>query len=219
MQRRPISSVVTALSATSRRTRLAGVVVLIALVIAIGLAQSSPSRDPAADRPPAESTVAKTRAAAPAPLRRLYEDGGKLLRLDGNAFVAKMKRLEGYPVLINKWASWCRPCRREFTLLRRAAAKHGDRMAFLGLNSGDRAPDARTFLAAHPTIYPHVRDPDEQIAGAFRAGGVYPQTLIVDENGDVQRLKPGEFTTEREVEAFIEPYLRPSESDASGRGR
>lgn len=217
MPSRPASSIVATLAATSRRTRLVAVVVLIAIVVAVGLAQSSPSRDPAAGRPPTTGAVAKTRSSAPAPLRRLYADGGVLLRLNGDAFVEQMKRLEGYPVLINKWASWCRPCRREFTLLRRAAAKHGDRIAFLGLNAGDRPSDARKFLAANPTIYPHVRDPDEQIAGAFQAGGVFPQTLIVDKNGDVQRLKPGEFTTEREVEAFLAPYLRPSETNARGR--
>lgn len=208
MPRRKPRPVLARLRSTSIRLRLTVAVLVVAVVFAVGVVQSSTPRDPAADRPPAATADARTRAAAPAPLRELYADGGVLLRLDGDAFVAKMKRLRGYPVLINKWASWCSPCRREFTLLRRAASRHGTRMAFLGLNAGDRPADARRFLEGHPTIYPHVRDPDEQIAGAFRAGGVFPQTWIVDRDGDVQRLKAGEFTSERELERFLEPYLR-----------
>lgn len=208
------------LTGVLRRTngRLRAVVVgaLIVIALVVGLAQA-PSDPGPSGPPPTATALARTRSAAPPAIGRLYARGDALLRLDGDAFVATMGRLRGHPVLINKWASWCLPCRREFALLRRAAAKHGSTIAFLGLNAGDKPKDARAFLDGHPTIYPHVRDPDEQIAGAFQAGGVFPQTLIVDKDGDVTRLKAGEFTTEKDVEAFIAPYLRPSATSAKVR--
>ncbi len=120
-----------------------------------------------------------------------------------------MKAVEGHVVLINKWASWCAPCRREFTLLRRAAARYGERVAFLGLNAADEVANARRFLRGNPTIYPHVHDPDQQIAGAFQASGVFPQTIRVDPDGDVTAIKAGEFTTDRQVDQFLRPHLTP----------
>ena len=50
----------------------------------------------------------------------------------------------------------------------------------MGLNAADEPENARRFLQCNTTIYPHVQDPDEQIAGAFQAGGVFPQTILVD---------------------------------------
>lgn len=204
---RMVRRVLTALRATSTRTRLLAAALLVAVVVVVGLAQSEPASKTPRGTPPSAVAVQSAAARAPAPLRRLYRQHGQLLHLNGDAFVAKMKALEGHVVLINKWASWCAPCRREFTLLRRAAARYGDRVAFLGLNAADKAQNARRFLKTNPTIYPHVQDPDEQIAGAFQAGGVFPQTILVDATGDVTAIKAGEFATDRQVDQFLRPHL------------
>lgn len=135
---RMVRRVLTALRATSTRTRLLAAALLVAVVVVVGLAQSEPAANTPRGTPPSAVAGQSAAARAPAPLRRLYRQHGQLLHLNGDAFVAKMKALEGHVVLINKWASWCAPCRREFTLLRRAAARYGDRVAFLGLNAATR---------------------------------------------------------------------------------
>ena len=61
--------------------------------------------------------------------------------LDGGAddFDARLAELEaaGIPVVINKWASWCGPCRDEFPDFQTQAIEHGDDVAFIGLLSND----------------------------------------------------------------------------------
>lgn len=201
-----MSDLATRMRETSTRTRLLAGAAVIAVALAVGLMQSSAPQESTAP-PPSKTQTQQARAAAPPAIRRLYAQGDRLLHLNGDAFVAKMKRLEGRPVLINKWASWCAPCRREFVLLRRASARFGTRIAFLGLNASDQERDAEKFLRTHPTIYPHVRDPDEQIAGAFQAGGVFPQTILIDKTGDVVRIRSGEFATDQQIDTFLKAYL------------
>ncbi|EHN11919.1 thiol:disulfide interchange protein [Patulibacter medicamentivorans] len=182
-------------------------VVAIVVVTAIGLAQGG--GDGAVRRPDRVPSVADARQqvrGAPAALRRLYADGDALLRVNGDEFVALVRRLRGHPVVINKWASWCGPCRTEFPILRRAAADHGSRVAFVGLNSGDEPADARRFLRREPTLYPHVRDPDEQIASALEANVTYPSTIFLDAKGDIVQVKQGVYTSLADFERDLRRY-------------
>ncbi len=56
--------------------------------------------------------------------------------------------LKGYPVVVNKWASWCPPCRAEFPYFQSQAIKRGKEVAFLGVDGNDNDADAKEFLAA-----------------------------------------------------------------------
>ncbi|MCA1679301.1 MAG: TlpA family protein disulfide reductase [Actinobacteria bacterium] len=191
------------------RGRLLGATVVVALAVAvvIGIRQAPQPERPG--RAPSTRETADARDRAPAPLRALYAKGDELRHLQGDEFVATVRRLRGYPVLINKWASWCKPCRQEFPMLRRTSAKYGDRVAFLGINAGDANKPARAFLRKNPTLYPHVIDPAEQISSALGAKAVFPSTVFLDRDGDIVTVRSGPFPTEAQLERAIRRYALP----------
>jgi cytochrome c biogenesis protein CcmG, thiol:disulfide interchange protein DsbE len=175
-------------------------------VIVIGLSQAGDS----GSEPPAPAAFdlndARAQlAGAPAPLASLHERASELL--DGADFEQRMNALEGQAVVINKWASWCRPCRAEFPIFQQVATRRGKEIAFLGLNAADDRPAAEKFLADRPLPYPSYEDPNEDIAQELRAAKYFPMTIFVDRKGKTEFVKAGEYTSEAELEADIERYL------------
>lgn len=93
--------------------------------------------------------------------------------------------LEGTPVVINFWASWCGPCIEEIPLFEAAWRDYRDRgLIVLGVNVQDRAEDARAFLEELGMTFPVVRDADQELARALELYGL-PQTFFVRRDGTV----------------------------------
>jgi thiol-disulfide isomerase/thioredoxin len=188
--------------------RLLGALAALALVavVIVGLGQAGGGDEPQA-APPPPFDLAEAREAlrgAPGPLARLHADANELL--DGAAFEARMEELEGRPVVINKWASWCGPCRAEFPIFQRVATERGKQIAFLGLNAGDERPAAEKFLAERPLPYPSYEDPEEEIARELKVAKYFPITLFVDERGKTFS-HAGEYKSTADLEADIDRYL------------
>ena len=108
-------------------------------------------------RPPTRRSF----AGAPPPLAALHDQASELLDGGADAFKARLAKLRGYPVVVNKWASWCGPCRAEFPYFQRQVARSTAReVAFLGVDSNDNDGDAREFLSEYPVTYPsYLRTP------------------------------------------------------------
>ncbi len=111
-------------------------------------------------------------------------------------------------MVVNKWASWCGPCRHEFPIFQRVSAERGRSIAFLGVNSGDAPKPARRFLDEYPVPYPAYVDPDEAIARDVGAPANYPITVFLDERGRSAFTKQGGYPTVADLEADIDKYLR-----------
>ena len=110
--------------------------------------------------------------------------------------------------MINKWASWCGPCRAEFPIFQRVATERGKTVAFLGINGADKRPAAERFLAERPIPYPSYEDPvPEKIAQTLKAAKYFPMTVFVDARGRTAFVKAGEYRTRAELEADIDRYL------------
>jgi cytochrome c biogenesis protein CcmG, thiol:disulfide interchange protein DsbE len=184
---------------------LAAVAGLVALV-AVGLSQAGGGDDPQA-RPFDLAEAQRELRGAPPELAALHAQSGELLGGGLRAFRQRLRELRGRPVVVNKWASWCRPCRAEFTHFQHEATRLGRRVAFLGINSSDQAPAARGFLERQPVPYPSYKDPDEDIASAFRAARYYPMTIFIDERGDVVYVHPGEYRTQSDLADDVQRYL------------
>ena len=68
-------------------------------------------------------------------------------------------RGEGVPAVVNLWASWCAPCRKEGPLLTSAAFDYGDRVQFIGIDICDAPGLARPFIRDMGWPYPSVFAP------------------------------------------------------------
>ncbi len=100
-------------------------------------------------------------AGAPAPLARLYAMGDAIIPGGADTFESELAKLHGHPVVVNKWASWCGPCRFEFPFFQQQAAKQGKRVAFLGVDSDDDTDAAKTFLKELPLAVPERLRPGQ----------------------------------------------------------
>jgi cytochrome c biogenesis protein CcmG, thiol:disulfide interchange protein DsbE len=109
-------------------------------------------------------------------------------------------------VVVNKWASWCGPCREEFPFFQAQAIERGDEVAFLGLLSDDGPETGATFLQQLPLPYPSYLDPDREIADSFNAGREFPSTLFFDAEGEVTFVKIGPYSDEATLAADIDSY-------------
>jgi cytochrome c biogenesis protein CcmG/thiol:disulfide interchange protein DsbE len=101
--------------------------------------------------------------------------------LEGDGTLA-LSDLEGKPVVLNFWASWCVPCKDEAPMLSRAAQTFGDQVAFVGVDVRDAKSDAIAFVEAEGLDYPHVRDEDETIYRDYGLTG-QPETFFIDADG------------------------------------
>lgn len=157
----------------------------------------------------AASSQSATKAAlagAPPELRKLHAQANKLIGGSKPAFDARMAELRGYPVVVNKWASWCPPCRREFPVLQKVSLQLGKRVAFLGVDSQDNDADARKFLKQFPVTYPSYRDPGLKIASKIQAGLAFPTTIFFDKRGELIYAHPGPYRSAAEMIKDIRRY-------------
>lgn len=186
---------------------LAGLALIVLLVV--GLSQAGGGDSGASSRPPFD--LAKARrdlAGAPGPLAALHDQSAELLGGGRAAFRKRLAGLEGYPVVVNKWASWCAPCRTEFPIFQSESVAKGKRVAFLGLNAGDSRDPARRFLRATPVPFPSYVDPEEDIAKSIQAPANYPITIFFDARGKLVYTHQGGYREQADLAADLKRYLK-----------
>lgn len=163
-----------------------------------------------AGNPDSELSAAQAReplpARAPATLAALREQANELLAGGKEAFEARLEELQGHPVVVNKWASWCGPCRFEFPFFERQAKKQRGKVAFLGVDSQDSRDDAEEFLEEFPVPFPHYYDKDASIARLFEGGRAWPTTAFYNARGKLTETHLGAYATEAKLEADIRRY-------------
>ena len=129
----------------------------------------------------------------------------------------------GKPVLVNLWATWCAPCRREMPSLERLQQRVGDKLAILAISEdmrGDKAVApfvAKLGLTALKTYL----DPKSAVGRAFNVDGL-PTSFLIDRKGRVLGRVEGEAKWDSpKMLAVIEPLLAPDDivktSLSSGR--
>jgi cytochrome c biogenesis protein CcmG, thiol:disulfide interchange protein DsbE len=111
----------------------------------------------------------------------------ELLGQEGRLDLAELR---GRPVVINFWASWCVPCEDEAPMLRDAAERYGDQIAFVGVDIRDARSEALAFVEKWDLDYLHVRDEDLSIYDDYGLTG-QPETFFLDEDGVILEHVPG----------------------------
>lgn len=119
--------------------------------------------------------------------------GNRLQTLGGESVA--LPELAGKPMVINLWATWCPPCRREMPMMAEVAASTPD-VTFVFVNQGEDAPRVRRYLSQEGLLLPHVlTDGLGELGRHYKAPGL-PATLFVDEDGRLVDIHLGEISRE-----------------------
>jgi thiol-disulfide isomerase/thioredoxin len=150
--------------------------------------------------------IGKALAGSPPALAALHTQAGDLIAGGVTAFRARLAKLRGHPVVVNRWAAWCGPCRTEFPILQRASLKAGRRVAFLGVDAEDVRDSALRFLRRNLVAYPSYEDPGSRISRSLKATVGLPITNYYDARGRLVFQHAGPYTSEQALLADIARY-------------
>jgi cytochrome c biogenesis protein CcmG, thiol:disulfide interchange protein DsbE len=198
---RPLSAM------TPKRVSIASGAVAFLTLLVVGLVQLAGSQGVTAT-PPA-LTLAQMRArlaGSPAPLAALHAQAGELLPGGLADLRVRLAALRGRGIVINKWASWCAPCRAEFGAFQRVSLDLGRKVAFIGVDSGETSrAEALSFLRSFPVSYPSYYDPRGQIASAITDSAFTPVTVFYDGRGG-QYIHQGPYPSEAKLAQDVRRY-------------
>jgi cytochrome c biogenesis protein CcmG, thiol:disulfide interchange protein DsbE len=119
------------------------------------------------------------RGAAPAPPRPA--PAFTLPSLSDPAQQVSLSAYRGQPVIVNFFASWCVPCKKETPLLAGYYRSSRGKVAIIGVDADDSAPAARSFVTASGVAYPVAFETTPAIADAYGVSGIgIPETFFLD---------------------------------------
>lgn len=119
--------------------------------------------------------------------------------------VIRLSDHRGTPVVLNFWASWCAPCRKEMPVLAQVSAELAGRVDFVGIDHQDRREDALALLREAGVSYPTAFDPAGGAARDYELRGM-PTTVFIDADGRVLATSLGELTESKLRIAILELF-------------
>jgi peroxiredoxin len=103
-----------------------------------------------------------------------------------------MEELQGRPVLLNHWATWCGPCRLEMPEILKAAQEHPE-LAVLAVNMMETKSQIEPFAAEFQMEIPIIIDPEGKVRDLYGVRGL-PTTILVDREGKISTIWAGLLT-------------------------
>ena len=162
---------------------VAAVAVLIAVAVAAALFIGSGSNSGSDGGSGTDAAgVSTLRAATPFTLPELRADRGEV----------SLAAAPAMPTVVNFFAAWCEPCKRELPALQAAAAAHPE-IAFLGVDHQDSRLDAIELLDAYGVTYPAGYDPRGDLAAQYAVRGL-PATVFIATDGRIVDFHQGELS-------------------------
>ena len=140
--------------------------------------------------PPAESTS----VGSPAPDFQLSDLDGKTVSLSD---------FQGKPVLINFWASWCRPCRVEMPHIQQVYEEWADKgLVVLAINWGETPSEVKKFMRNYELSLPVLLDTKRLVAQQYDVWSI-PTTFLIDKDGIIQAKIIGAFPSKAAIETKL----------------
>ena len=119
---------------------------------------------------------------------------------------SELKAVEGKPVLVDFWASWCAPCQKSFPWLNSMKEKYPD-LEIIAINLDEDVGDAKKFLDGRDTLFKVAYDPDGELAEAYQVEGM-PSSYLIDKNGNIVEAHVGFFANKtHEYEESLKKIL------------
>jgi cytochrome c biogenesis protein CcmG, thiol:disulfide interchange protein DsbE len=119
-----------------------------------------------------------------------------------------LRDLRGKAVVVNFWASWCIPCRKEFPVLRRMQRRYrDDGVEIIGIVYDDIPSDARAFAREEHATWSLVTDEDRATAIDYGVRAI-PQTFFIAPDGRISQRyfqAPGQTTFAAEIDKILPP--------------
>ena len=133
--------------------------------------------------------------------------------LDGSALA--LSDLRGRVVMLNFWASWCPPCRREAPALEKVYREYsGQRVEFIGVDIWDRRDDALEFIDRYEVTYPNGIDDKGTILIDYGVTGI-PETLFINCDGVLAKKFAGPISADK-LRSVLDEMLLNDPACASG---
>jgi len=117
------------------------------------------------------------------------------LQAVGSHQTVDLSQFRGKPVVLNFWATWCRPCWDEHPVLTAQSQLLAPQVQFVGVVFQDEESKILDFLRARGSAYPTLVDERGRTAIAYGVGGV-PETFFLDRNGKIVAKFEGPLSAE-----------------------
>lgn len=119
-----------------------------------------------------------------------------------------LSSFRGKPVLINFWATWCPPCRRELPALQAVYEKYGDQIGFMAVDVKESPTVVASFVQQLGLTFPIGFDETGEVSHtAYQVRGL-PTTILVDARGVVAKRHVGPLD-EATLDSYLTPLLTP----------
>lgn len=118
----------------------------------------------------------------------------------------KLSDLRGKVVVINIWASWCKPCEQEAPELEQAWQFYKDAgdVVFIGVDYVDTPAGANEYLTKFNITFPNAPDLQSNISSILNRQMGVPETYFIDREGVLRNVKIGPFASVDEIKSFIQ---------------
>ncbi len=125
-----------------------------------------------------------------------------LTRFDTGEAIS-LSALRGKPVILNFWATWCRPCRAEMPALQATFERYGDDLLVVGVDQGEEGAVVGPFLDELGITFPVLLDGDMSVGRDYRIMGL-PTTFFIDSKGIIRGVHAGEINSAILAEGIVD---------------
>lgn len=125
-----------------------------------------------------------------------------------------LSQYRGKVVLLNFWATWCKPCIKEMPAMQEAYDRLRDKgLVVLAINELEELDQVRAHIQEHGHTFPVLLDPDNDVANLYGVYGL-PVTVFIDQQGVVQEYLKGGLLTEERIHRIFEKLTADRQKSA-----